>query len=177
LGDWAINKRDHLLYGPKTAAGWGKGNAMTVTAASLDAAVKQFNSRSGPGGGRFFGMGAPSTHGGAIAAASGGGLDQIIHYGEAIGASVTTLIATDTDGDAMMVDVWANSGTGTSFIEVAAVKGPGTDSGHSTVFDVKMGARPPVLSFSTAVTATGELQLFLTSNLPLMLVRGRVVKL
>lgn len=183
-GDWAINKRDHLLYGPKTSAGWGKGNPMTVTAASLDAAIKQFNSKGGPGNGRFFGMGAPSTPGGAIAATSGAGLDQILNYGNSLPTiNSPLLVAVDQSGDAMMVDVWGRSATGTSFVEVAAAKGAGTDSGHSTVFDVQMGANPPTLSFSTAVVPgltpgdPPQLQVYLQSNQPLLEVRGRIVKL
>ena len=45
-GDWAIDKRALKLYGPKTSAGWGKGNPMTLTDASLDAAVDGARRRS-----------------------------------------------------------------------------------------------------------------------------------
>jgi hypothetical protein len=174
-GDIAIDTVAWKLY-QKSGIGWGMGNEMMPGANNLDAQVRRFNGGGGGGSPRFFGMGAPSSGGGAIAATTGSGLDQIRGYGNPVNASSSTLIAVDSDGDAMLVDVWGRAATGTAFVEVAAAKGPGSDSGHSTVFDVKMGAQPPVLSFSTAVVA-GELQVFLTSNLPLLELRGRVVKL
>jgi len=181
-GDIAIDTVAWKLY-QKSGMGWGVGNDMMPGANNLDAAVRRFNGGGGGGSPRFFGMGAPSYAGGG-AAPSGAGLDQIIGYGNALPTiNSPLLVALDQEGDAMLVDVWGRSATGTSFVEVAAAKGPGTDSGHSTVFDVQMGPNPPTLSFSTAVvpgTNPGDppqLQVFLQSNQPLLEVRGRLVRL
>jgi hypothetical protein len=175
-GDIAIDTVAWKLY-QKSGMGWGMGNDMMPGANNLDAAVRRFNGGGGGGSPRFYGMGASGTGVAVAAPAAGGGLEQIRGYGNPVNASSSTLIALDTDGDAMIVDVWGRAATGTSFVQVAAAKGPGSDSAHSTVFDTRLGAQPPVLSFSTAVSATGELQVFLSSNLPLLELRGRVSKL
>jgi len=181
-GDIAIDTVAWKLY-QKSGMGWGVGNDMMPGANNLDAAVRRFNGGGGGGGSpRFFGMGGVGS-GIAAATPSGAGLEQIRGYGNPINASSPTLIAIDIDGDAMLIEVWGRSAQGTSFVEVAAAKGAGTDSGHSIVFDIKMGAVPPVLSFSTAVvpgTSPADpsvLQVFITSDQPLLELKGRVLKL
>jgi hypothetical protein len=162
------------------ATNWGSPMDLMPGANNLDAAVRRFNGGGGGGSPRFFGMGGVGSGTAAAAAPSGAGLEQIRGYGNPINASSPTLIAVDSDGDAMLVDIWGRAATGTSFVEVAAAKGLGADSGHSTVFDVQMGAVPPILSFSTnvAVGASGpELQVFVSSNVPLLELRGRVLRL
>jgi hypothetical protein len=179
-GDIAIDTVAWKLY-QKSGMGWGMGNDMMPGANNLDAAVRRFNGGGGSGGGRFFAMGAPSS--GLPGTSGGSGLEMINRYGEAILANDSTLIATDTDGDALLIEVWGRSAQGTSFVEVAAAKGIGTDSGHSVVFDIKMGAVPPILSFSTAVVPGANitdplvLQVFITSDQPLLELKGRVLKL
>jgi hypothetical protein len=179
-GDIAIDTVAWKLY-QKSGMGWGMGNDMMPGANNLDAAVRRFNGGGGSGGGRFFGMGAPSA--GLPGGSSNSGLEMINHYGDTLLANDSTLIATDIDGDALLIEVWGRSAQGTSFVEVAAAKGIGTDSGHSVVFDIKMGAVPPVLSFSTAVvpgtniTDPLVLQVFITSDQPLLELKGRVLKL
>lgn len=181
-GDIAIDTVAWKLY-QKSGMGWGMGNDMMPGANNLDSAIRRFNGGGGGGGTpRFFGMGGVGSGSGIAAPAAAGGLDQIRGYGNPINASTPVLIAVDPEGDAMLIDVWGRGATGTSFVEVAAAKGTGTDSGHSTVFDVKLGAVPPVLSFSTAVVAgTGgapsQLQVFVSSNVPLLELKGRVVLL
>jgi hypothetical protein len=171
-GDWAINKRDHLIYGPKTAAGWGKGNPMTVTAASLDSAIKQFNSKGGPGNGRFFGMGAPSA---GISSPGGGTgtLQPILQNDQPLPANAWTLVAFDPDGDAMIVDLWAASPNGTVFIEVAASKGLAADTGYSVVYEIQIGTNPPNLTFRASVSGANQLQLEVNSDTALTTLRGR----
>ncbi len=183
-GDIAIDTANWKLY-QKSSLGWGSGNDMLPGANNLDAQVRRFNG--GGGGGRsprFFGMGAPSMPGGGGGSTTGAGLEQILGYGNALPTiNSPVLVAIDAEGDAMLVDLWGRSATGTSFVEVAAAKGPGTESAHSTVFDIKMSADPPTLSFSTAVVAgvnpgdPHQLQVYVQSNQPLLELRGRVTKL
>jgi hypothetical protein len=177
-GDWAIDRRAMKIYGPKVASGWGRGTDMVMTAASLDAAIKQFNSKSGPGGGRFFGMGAPSA-GVAVGGVGGSGsLEAILGNNLAVVANVPTPVAIDTEGDAMIVDLWAQGPQGTLFVEVAVSKGAGTDTGYSVVYEVRMGAVPPVLTFTPGTNAAGtDLQLQVSSDVNLVTLRGRIMKI
>ena len=170
------------------ATNWGSPMDLMPGANNLDAQIRRFN---GGGGGspRFFGLGASGTGAAAAggiggAGTTGAGLEQIIGYGRPLPTiNSPVLVAVDAEGDAILVDIWGRSATGTSFVEVAAAKGTGTDSGHTTVFDVQMGTNPPQLSFSTAVIPgvnpgdPPQLQVYVQSNQPLLELRGRIVKL
>jgi len=183
-GDYAIDHSNWRIYGPKSGIGWGGGQDLLAGRTNnLDAQVRRFNGGGGGGSPRFFGMGAPSMPGGG-GGTTGAGLEQILGYGRPLPTiNSPVLVAVDQEGDAMMIDLWGRSATGTDFVEVAAAKGTGTDSGHTTVFDVQMGANPPQLSFSTAVipgTNPGDppqLQVYVQSNQPLLELRGRITKL
>ena len=171
-GDWAIDRRAMKIYGPKVASGWGRGTDMVMTPASLDAAIKQFNSKSGPGGGRFFAMGAPS----AGVSSPGGGtgtLQPILQNDQPLPANAWTPVAFDPDGDAMIVDLWAASPNGTVFIEVAASKGLAADTGYSVVYEIQIGTNPPNLTFRASVSGANQLQLEVNSDTALTTLRGR----
>jgi hypothetical protein len=86
-------------------------------------------------------------------------------------------VAVDLQGDAMIVDLWAQAAQGTLFVEVAVSKGNGTDTGYSSVYEVQMGVQPPALTFTPSVTATGGLQLAVSSDVALTTLRGRVLLL
>ena len=168
-GDIAIDTRAWKLY-QKSGMGWGMGNDMMPGANNLDAATRRFNS-GGSGGGRFFGMGAPSA--GIATSAGGGTLQPILQNDQPLLASTWKPVAFDPDGDAMVVDLWAASPTGTVFIEVAASKGLGADTGYSVVYEIQIGAIPPKLTFRASVTGTNQLQLEVSSNVALTALRGR----
>ncbi|MEY4404048.1 MAG: hypothetical protein RIR91_2083 [Verrucomicrobiota bacterium] len=176
-GDYAIDHSNWRIYGPKSGIGWGGGQDLLAGRQNnLDAQIRSFSG--GPGkGGRFFGMGAPSM---GIAAGSGGGngnLQPILQNDVAVPANTPQTVAVDLQGDAMVVDLWAQAAQGTLFVEVAVSKGNGTDTGYSSVYEVQMGVAPPVLTFTPSVTATGGLQLAISSNLALTTLRGRVLLL
>ena len=176
-GDYAIDHSNWRIYGPKSGIGWGGGQDLLAGRQNnLDAQIRSFSG--GPGkGGRFFGMGAPSV---GIAAGSGGGngnLQPILQNDVAVPANTPQTVAVDLQGDAMVVDLWAQAAQGTLFVEVAVSKGNGTDTGYSSVYEVQMGVAPPVLTFTPSVTATGGLQLAISSNLALTTLRGRVLLL
>jgi len=187
-GDYAIDHSNWRIYGPKSGLGWGGGQDLLAGRQNnLDAQIRNFSGSSGRT--RFFGMGASGTGAAAAggiggAGTTGAGLEQIMGYGRPLPTiNSPVLVAVDQEGDAMMIDLWGRSATGTDFVEVAAAKGTGTDSGHTTVFDVQMGANPPQLSFSTAVIPgvnpgdPPQLQVYVQSNQPLLELRGRIVKL
>lgn len=178
-GDFCIDRVNWEIF-YKEGGVWGKGQPLLMGGqlGGLDQGGKQLR-----GAPRFFPIGGASS-GVVPTGPTGGGLDQILNYGAALPTINTPmLVAIDDTGDAMLVDIWARSATGTSFVEMAAAKGTGTDSGHSTVFDVKLGANPPTISFSTAVIPgpnpgdPPQLQVFMSSNQPLLEVRGKLVKL
>jgi len=174
-GDYAIDHANWRIYGPKSGIGWGSGQDLLATKQNLDQAVRRFNG--GGGGGRFFGMGAPSM---GIAAGSGGGngnLQPILQNDVAVPANTPQTVAIDLQGDAMIVDLWAQAAQGTLFVEVAVSKGNGTDTGYSSVYEVQMGVQPPALTFTPSVTATGGLQLAVSSDVALTTLRGRVLLL
>lgn len=175
-GDIAIDTTNWKLY-QKSSLSWGTGNDMLPGGKNLDAAVRRFNGGGGPGGGRFFGMGAPSM---GIAAGSGGGngnLSPILQNDQPLLAATPQVVALDTDGDAMIVDLWAQGPQGTLFVEVAVSKGNGTNTGYSVVYEIQMGLQPPKLTFTPGVTATGGLQLQVTSDVALTTLRGRYLLL
>jgi hypothetical protein len=155
----------------KSGMGWGAGMELMPGANNLDAATRRFNS-GGSGGGRFFGMGAPS------AGISGGGggtgtLQPILQNDQPLPANAWTPVAFDPDGDAMIVDLYAASPNGTVFIEVAASKGLGADTGYSVVYEISMGTNPPNLTFRASVSGANQLQLEVNSDTALTTLRGR----
>lgn len=168
LGDWAINRKEHLLFGPKTSAGWGKGNPMTLTPASLDAAVRRFNSKGGPGGGRIFGMGAPSA-GIAPTQQAATGLAPIIGNGYPAPAFAAVKVAEDAGGTLFDVDIRAESATGV-WAGTVRVGSFGTTADH-TVFGELLLGTAPVLTFTPQVVGT-SLALSLTSDVALTKLEG-----
>ena len=152
--------------------GWGMGNDMMPGANNLDAATRRFNG-GGSGGGRFFGMGAPSA---GISGGGGGGtgtLQPILQNDQPLPANAWTPIAFDPDGDALICDVWAASPNGTVFIEVAASKGLAADTGYSVVYEIQIGTNPPNLTFRASVSGANQLQLEVNSDTALTTLRGR----
>ena len=107
-----------------------------------------------------------------------GSLELIIGHNQPLVANTPSPVAIDTTGDAMIVDLWAQGPQGTLFVEVAVSKGAGTDTGYSVVYEVRMGAVPPVLTFTTGTNAAGtDLQLQVSSDVNLVTLRGRIMKI
>ena len=172
-GDIAIDTRAWMLY-QKSGMCWGMGNDMMPGANNLDAATRRFNG-GGSGGGRFFGMGAPSA---GIATSTGSGnLSPIVNNDQPVAASTLQTVATDADGDAMVVDLWARGPQGTIFVEIGVARGRGTDTGYSVIYEINIGLQPPVLTFTPSVDAGGGLSLAVSSDVTLDALRGRVLKL
>ena len=86
-------------------------------------------------------------------------------------------MATDADGDAMVVDLWARGPQGTIFVEIGVARGRGTDTGYSVIYEINIGLQPPVLTFTPSVDAGGGLSLAVSSDVTLDALRGRVLKL
>ena len=176
-GDVYIDVRNWKLY-TKSSLSWGTGNSMVPNAKTLDQAVRSFNGGGGGGGrGRFFGMGAPSLGIGVPGGGGSGNLSPIINNDQPVAASTLQTVATDADGDAMVVDLWARGPQGTIFVEIGVARGRGTDTGYSVIYEINIGLQPPVLTFTPSVDAGGGLSLAVSSDVALDALRGRVLKL
>ena len=175
--DWYIDSKNYRLYGPKTGGKWGSGVALLPKDRGMELPTGMKAQGSGASG-RFFAGGISGPSSGGIPTGSGtGGPSPILTNGTPMVAGVSTLIAEDSSGDAMIVDLWAQSAQGTLFTEVAVSKGNGTDTGYSVVYEIQMGVQPPVLTFTPGVTARGALQLSISSDVALTNIRGRVMYL
>jgi hypothetical protein len=170
-GDIAIDIRAWKLY-QKSGMGWGMGNDMMPGAKNLDAATRRFNSGGGSGGGRFFGMGAPSAGIAGTPASTGDGLDPIYGHNKPLPPSLTTLIASDTKGDAMHVIVKADSTTGSWYGEIIVTHFGGV-SDHAVAWEVPI-AGAPTLTFTTRYNVD-HLELSVSSDQLLTNLRGKVI--
>ena len=171
-GDIAIDTRAWKLY-QKSGMGWGMGNDMMPGANNLDAATRRFNS-GGSGGGRFFGMGAPSA-GIAGPPPTGNGLDPIYGHNKPLLASTPFIIASDPKGDVMHVLVFAQAATGSWYGEVVATRDANSDTAEVIAWETPLGATPPSLDFQATINAANVLELTMTSNIALTNVRGKVI--
>jgi hypothetical protein len=177
-GDLFYSTDQVAIYGPKTNGGWGKPVYLRPQDNKSFTLPTGMKAQGGGGSGRFFAGGISGPSSGGIPAGGGtGGPSPILTNGTPMVAGVPTLIAEDSSGDAMIVDLWAQSAQGTLFTEVAVSKGNGTDTGYSVVYEIQMGVQPPVLTFTPSVTATGGLQLAVSSDVALTTLRGRVLLL
>ena len=170
-GDIAIDVRAWKLY-QKSGMGWGMGNDMMPGANNLDAATRRFNSGGGSGGGRFFGMGAPSSGVAGSPASTGAGLDPINGHNKPLAANVNGIIASDTKGDAMHVIVKADAATGSWYGEVVVTHfGPKVD--YTVAWEVNIGTAPKITF--TPVWNVDHLDLGMSSSVALTNLRGKVI--
>ncbi len=177
-GDFFYSTDQVAFYGPKTAGKWGKPVYLRPQDNKSFTLPTGMKSQGGGAGGRAFSASMSGPGGIPAPAASGGGdLKVITGHNKPFVSGLRTQIAQDSTGDAMKVLVWAQAATGTLFAEVAASQNEaGTDAGWSEVFDIKMGTRPPVLTFN-AQAVGGVLTLYATSDIPLTSIKGRVIYL
>jgi hypothetical protein len=170
-GDIAIDVRAWKLY-QKSGMGWGMGNDMMPSANNLDAATRRFNSGGGSGGGRFFGMGAPSAGIAGFSGSAGAGLDPINGHNKPLAANVNGIIASDPKGDAMHVIVKADAATGSWYGEVVVTHfGPKVD--YTVAWEVNIGTAPKITF--TPVWNVDHLDLGMSSSVALTNLRGKVI--
>ena len=174
-GDWHINTVKYVIQ-LKESGVWGKPQPLLVDGSAmgtLDQGGKRVK-----GAPRFFPMGGASSGVYLPPDPGSGGLELIIGHNQPLVANTPSPVAIDTTGDVMIVDLWAQGPQGTLFVEVAVSKGAGTDTGYSVVYEVRMGAVPPVLTFIPGTNAAGtDLQLQVSSDVALITLRGRVLKI
>jgi hypothetical protein len=94
--------------------------------------------------------------------------------GAIIQAAVWTDIAFDSDGDAFIVDVYAEGANGSTLIEVAVMRDKAKRTGYSQVYEVKTGS-PPTLTFDAYSASNDTLTLRMHSSDNLVTIRGRIL--
>ena len=177
-GDFFYSTDQVAIYGPRSGGTWGKPVYLRPQDNKNFTLPTGMKAQGSGASGRFFAGGISGPSSGGIPSTSGtGGPSPILTNGQPLPAATSTMVAEDAAGDAMIVDLWAQASQGTLFVEVAVSKGNGTDTGYSVVYEIQMGVQPPVLTFAPSVTATGGLQLAVSSDIALTTLRGRVLLL
>lgn len=172
-GDFFYSTDQVAIYGPKTGGQWGKPvylRPQDNKSFTLPTGMKSQGSRSG---GRAFAasMGGPGG-GGGIPAPTGDGLDLINGHNKPLAASVNSIIASDTKGDAMHVLVKADATTGSWYGEVIVTHfGPQAD--YTVAWEVNIGTAPKITF--TAAWNVDHLELGLSSSAALTNLRGKVI--
>ena len=191
-GDWYIDTTRSWLWGPKSGTSWPGPVKLKPDAASLTL-PNGFKAQQGdPIYPRVF-AGAMAGGGGGgsvvIGGGAGGTLATINGHNTPLAAgapvvdpvtsvvttpAVWTTLATDADGDAMIVDLYAESSSGAQLIELAVMRDAAGRTGYSQVYEVKTGSAP-TLTFQVISDANGKMALQAYSATNLTVVRGRVL--
>lgn len=172
-GDFFYSVDKIAFFGPRSGGQWGKPvylRPQDNKSFTLPTGMKSQGSRSG---GRAFAasMGGPGG-GGGIPAPTGDGLDLINGHNKPLAASVNSIIASDTKGDAMHVLVKADATTGSWYGEVIVTHfGPQAD--YTVAWEVNIGTAPKITF--TAAWNVDHLELGLSSSAALTNLRGKVI--
>jgi hypothetical protein len=193
-GDFFIDVKEWRCYGPKVSGKWGSGVALLPKdrGGTLPTGMK---TQGGVGASRAFAAAMGGAGGGTVVTGGGNGSLQLIDiHGKPLPAGAPVLgpppapgqppsvvtpatwttVARDVDnGDAMVVDIYAESGGGSRLVEVAAMRDSAGRTGYSEVYEVVTGGAP-ILSFQV-IENSGFLTLQMYSNVNLNEVRGRVI--
>ena len=172
-GDFYIDIKEWKAYGPKIGGKWGSGVALLPKDRGGMLPTGMRTQGGGASGARAFagGISGPSS-GGIPGPPSTAGLDLIAGHNQPFPALTTTSIASDPKGDAMHVLVKADSATGSWYGEIIATHF-NTNPAHSIAWEVHVDAFPN-LTFD-AIWNVDHLELQMTSDVPLVNVRGRII--
>lgn len=173
-GDFFYSTDQVAIYGPKTGGQWGKPVYLRPQDNKSFTLPTGMKSQGSSSAGRAFAasMGGPGG-GTGLPAPTNDGLDLITGHGKPLAAAVSSVIASDTKGDAMHVIVKADSANGSWYGEII-VSHFGAITDHTVAWEVPMGAAPPRLTFTTAWNVD-HIELSVTSNQNLLNIRGKVI--
>lgn len=191
-GDWYIDTTRSWLWGPKTGTSWPGPVKLKPDAATLKLPTGMKAQQGDPIYPRVF-AGAMAGGGGGGSVVIGGGAGGTLatingHQqplaagapvidpgtGAVITPAVWTTLATDTDGDAMIVDLYAEGSNGAQLVELAVMRDAAHRTGYSQVYEVKTGA-PPTMTFQVINDGNDKLALQAYSSENLAVLRGRVL--
>ena len=178
VNDFFIDTAKLHLYGPKTASGWGNPAYLRPDDQGRKASTGQRYDEATLNRNRIFGRGTLLVGGGPAPVLGSGqtaGLDKIIGFGLPFPANTMTKIAGDpTKGDVMHVLVYSQGAAGSWYGEVVATKDDISGAtAHVVAWETPLNT-PPNLTFATSLNA-GELELSMSSDVPLTLLRGKAI--
>ena len=178
VNDFFIDTAKLHLYGPKTASGWGNPAYLRPDDQGRKASTGQRYDEATLNRNRIFGPGTLLVGGGPAPVMGSGqtaGLDKIIGFGQPFPANTMSKIAGDpTKGDVMHVLVYGQGAAGSWYGEVVATKDDISGAtAHVVAWETPLNT-PPNLTFATSLNA-GELELSMSSDVPLTLLRGKAI--
>ena len=173
-GDLFYSTDQVAIYGPRINGNWGKPVYLRPQDNKSFTLPTGMKSQGSSSAGRAFAasMGGPGGGGGLPPAPTGDGLDLITGHNKPLPPGITTLIASDTKGDAMHVIVKADSTTGSWYGEIIVTHFGGV-SDHAVAWEVPI-AGAPTLTFSTRYNVD-HLELSVNSDQPLTNIRGKII--
>ena len=173
-GDLFYSTDQVAIYGPRINGNWGKPVYLRPQDNKSFTLPTGMKSQGSSSAGRAFAasMGGPGGGGGLPPAPTGDGLDLITGHNKPLPPGITTLIASDTKGDAMHVIVKADSTTGSWYGEIIVTHFGGV-SDHAVAWEVPI-AGAPILTFTTRWN-TDHLDLSVNSDQPLTNIRGNII--
>ena len=173
-GDLFYSTDQVAIYGPRINGNWGKPVYLRPQDNKSFTLPTGMKSQGSSSAGRAFAasMGGPGGGGGLPPAPTGDGLDLITGHNKPLPPGITTLIASDTKGDAMHVIVKADSTTGSWYGEIIVTHFGGV-SDHAVAWEVPI-AGAPILTFTTRWN-TDHLELSVNSDQPLTNIRGKII--
>lgn len=187
-GEWWLDSTAMTLWGPKEASGRWPGpvylrpsdipgtktpSGQRVNTKQLERGARSF------GSGQAFIGGGPG--GGLMPAPNGAGLDRIIGNVGPYTASGDPLnpnwmqIAGDPKGDVMHVLIHAQSADGSWYGEVVATRDGNRDTAEVIAWETPLGTTPPQLDFEARIGASNVLELYLSSNIDIDVLRGKII--
>ena len=130
-------------------------------------------------GERTFGAGMGFMGGGQaianVAPPQNAGLDPINGHMLPLAAATTTVIAGDAKGDVFHALVHAQAATGSWYGEIVATRDGLGNTAHVVAWETPM-ATAPNLVFSTGINAVGNvLELSITSDINIDMLRGKII--
>ena len=177
-GDWYISTSELHLYGPKTASGWGNPAYLRPDEQGRKASTGQRYDEATLNRNRIFGRGTLLVGGGPAPVLGSGqtaGLDKIIGFGLPFPANTMSKIAGDpSKGDCFHILIFAQGAAGSWYGECVATKDDISGAtAHVVAWETPLNT-PPNLTFATSLNA-GELELSMSSDVPLTLLRGKAI--
>lgn len=174
-GDFYIDTKAMRFYGPKVSGKWGSGVALLPKdrGGQLPTGMR---TQGGASGARAFaaGISGPSSGGGAPVPQTAG-LDTINGHNKPFLAGTSSIIANDPKGDVMHVLVFGQAATGSWYGEVVATRDANRNTAEVIAWETRLGATPPTLDFTASLDASNNLQLSMTSDIPLTNLRGKIL--
>ena len=183
-GEMWLDTTAMTVWGPKEASGRWPGPVYLRPSdipGTKTPSGQRVNEKQLAKGQRAFGAGMGFVGGGpgvglVIGGGSGDGLKKINGNEQPFPkASSPFVIAGDPKGDVMHVLVFGQAATGSWYGEVVATRDHNANTAEVVAWETQLGATPPTLDFKAFVGKGDVLELEMTSDMDLELLRGRII--